>query len=35
MTKQDPYWPFPSTPVQPYKEPNTPKYPSDAEEAPV
>ena len=31
----DPYWPFPTKPLEPYKEPNTPKYPSDVEEAPL
>ncbi len=27
-------WPFPQHPLPPYKEPNRPQYPHDAEEAP-
>lgn len=34
--EQDPYWPFPTAPVKPYKEPKDfIPYPSDAEEAPI
>ena len=28
-------WPFPPFPLPPYKEPQGPIYPSDAEEAPL
>ena len=28
-------WPFPPFPLPPYREPKGPRYPSDAEEAPL
>lgn len=28
-------WPFPTAPLPPYREPRGPRYPSDAEEAPL
>lgn len=28
-------WPFPKFPLPPYKEPKGPRYPHDAEEAPL
>ena len=28
-------WPFPTQPLPPYREPRGPRYPSDAEDAPL
>jgi hypothetical protein len=28
-------WPFPPFPLPPYRDPKGPRYPSDAEEAPI
>lgn len=35
MIKPDNRWPFPRGPMPPYREPRGPRYPSDAEEAPI
>lgn len=29
------FWPFPTQPLPPYREPRGPHYPTDAEDAPL